>query len=142
MIVAFDTNVVLDVLLDRQPHTKAASQLFVLADTGHIQGILTATAITTVFYIAAKSFGAKRAHALIHDLLVLFDIATVDRDVLARALLSDMSDFEDAVLHEACLGAGAQVIVSRDQRGFAKAVIPVLTPLEMLAVIAGGQSGS
>lgn len=142
MRVALDTNVVLDVLLDQQPYAGPAGQLFVLADTGRIQGIIGATTVMTIFYIAAKSFGARRARALIHDLLALFDVATVDHDVLARALLSDMNDFEDAVLHEAVLGAGAQVIASRDRHGFTKAAIPALSPEEMLAVIANLRSDS
>jgi predicted nucleic acid-binding protein len=61
--VLFDTNVVLDVLLEREPHVTAAARLFSLVDNGGLEGSICATTATTVFYIAARSFGSKRAQA-------------------------------------------------------------------------------
>ena len=60
MKVMFDTNVVLDVLLEREPHVDAAAKLFALVDTGRMEGSICATTATTVYYIAARSFGRKR----------------------------------------------------------------------------------
>jgi predicted nucleic acid-binding protein len=133
--VLFDTNVVLDVLLEREPHVDAAARLFVLVDKGSLEGSICATTATTVFYIAARSFGSKNAHARVHELLALFDVATVDRNVLARALDLDFDDFEDAVLHEAAVAGGMSAIVTRDRGGFAKATLPVFDPRELLAAV-------
>ena len=60
MKVMFDTKVVLDVLLAREPHVDAATKLFTLVDTGVIKGSICATTATTVYYIAARSFGHGR----------------------------------------------------------------------------------
>jgi predicted nucleic acid-binding protein len=133
--VIFDTNVVLDVLLEREPHVTAAARLFSLVDNGDLEGSICATTATTVFYIAARSFGAKRAQAQVRDLLGLFDVATVDRDVLTRALALEFADFEDAVLHEAASAGGMSAIVTRDRQGFANATIPVFDPHELLAAV-------
>jgi hypothetical protein len=65
--LAFDTNVVLDVLLDRKPYVEAASRLFALVDNGRIDGSIYATTATTICSIATKSFGRKRAHAQVHQ---------------------------------------------------------------------------
>ena len=110
----FDTNVVLDVLLDRQPHIDLAAKLFALVDNGRREGAICATTATTIYHIAAQSFGRRRAHSQVHELLTLFAVAPVDRDVLGRALDLDFTDFEDAVLHEAARSAGAAAIVTRD----------------------------
>jgi predicted nucleic acid-binding protein len=134
--VLFDTNVVLDVLLEREPYVDAAARLFSLVDDGNLEGSICATTATTVFYIAAKSFGAKRARAQVRDLLGLFDVATVDRDVLTRALALDFADFEDAVSHEAAVAGGMSAIVTRDPQGFANATLPVFDPHELLAAVA------
>ena len=136
MKVLFDANVVLDVLLDREPHANAAARLFALVDTGKLEGSICATTATTVFYIAERSFGSKRAHDQVRDLLGLFDVASVDRDVLHRALDLDFADFEDAVLHEAAVAGGMAAIVTRDRRGFANATLPVFDPHELLAAVA------
>lgn len=139
MNVLFDTNVVLDVLLERVPHVDAASKLFALVDSGRIKGSICATTATTIYYIAAKSFGSRRARDQVHALLELFDVASVDEDVLDRALDIDFSDYEDAVLHEAARAAGATAIVTRDRDDFAKSVIPALDPRELLAAMAASK---
>lgn len=136
MKVLFDTNVVLDVLLDREPHVGVAVKLFALVDNDRLEGSLCATTVTTVFYIAAKSFGRKRALSQVRDLLDLFAIADVDRDVLDRALDLDFADFEDAVAHEAARASGVAAIVTRDGRDFANASLPVFDPAELLAAVA------
>jgi len=133
--VLFDTNVVLDVLLEREPHVGAAARLFALVDKGSLEGSICATTATTVFYIADKSFGSKRAQAQVRDLLGLFDVATVDRDVLTHARELDFPDFEDAVLHEAAIAGGMSAIVTRDRAGFANATLPVFDPRELLAAV-------
>ena len=99
--VLFDNNVVLDVLLEREPHVVPAVKLFALVDNGRIQGSICATTAITIYYIAAKSFAAKRARDEIHALLGLFELAPVDRLVLDSALDIDFTDHEDAVVHEA-----------------------------------------
>jgi predicted nucleic acid-binding protein len=134
--VLFDTNVVLDVLLDRAPHVDVAAKLFALVDNGRVEGSICSTTATTIYYIAAKSFGRGRAHSQVHELLTLFEVAPVDRDVLDRALDLDFTDFEDAVLHEAARNAGAVAIVTRDGAGFARATVPVFDPQELLAAVA------
>ena len=135
MKVLFDTKVVLDVLLDRGPYVTAAARLFSLVDNGDLEGSICATTVTTVFYIAAKSFGSKRAQGQVRELLSLFDVATVDHDVLTRALALDFADFEDAVVHEAASAGGMSAIVTRDRQGFANATIPVFDPHELLAAV-------
>ena len=136
MNVLFDTNVILDVLLAREPHLDAASKLFALVDNGRIRGSICATTATTIYYIAAKSFGSRRARDQVHGLLGLFEVASVGRDVLDSALDGDFSYFENAVVHEAARAAGATVIVTRDRDDFVKAAIPALDPIELLAVVA------
>jgi predicted nucleic acid-binding protein len=137
--VLFDTTVILDVLLEREPHVDAASKLFALVDNGRINGAICATTATTIYYIAAKSFGARRARDQIHGLLGLFEVAPVDRDVLDGALDIDFRDYEDAVVHEAARAAGATVIVTRHRDDFANSAIPALDPVELLAVLAASQ---
>ena len=62
MRVLFDTNVILDVLLEREPHIDVASKLVALVDNGRIEGSVCATTVTTLYYIGAKDLGRKAAH--------------------------------------------------------------------------------
>jgi len=135
--VLFDANVLLDVLLEREPQFPVAAKLVALVDNGRIGGAIRATAVTTLYYVGAKDLGRKRAHDHIRTLLSLFEVAPVDREVLQRALDDDgFGDYEDAVAHEAAHAAGVGAIVTRNGRDFAKATIPVFDPYELLAAVA------
>ncbi|MDZ7801847.1 MAG: PIN domain-containing protein [Trueperaceae bacterium] len=133
MTILIDTNVVLDVLLARAPFAGPAAALFSLVDDGHVHGLLGATTITTVFYLTARARGSRVARRLVDDLLAMFAIAPVDQHVLRSALVLDAEDYEDAVLHEAGTNAGASVVVTRDETGFASLDLPTFTPDEFLA---------
>lgn len=135
MKILFDTNVVLDVLMDRLPHSEAASELFSQVEKGTIIGYLCSTTITTLFYLASKSIGAERAREEIRKLLTLFEIAPVNRFVIESALDADFSNFEDAVIHEAACHSGADAIVTRNQKDFKKSRIPVYSSEEMSKIL-------
>ena len=137
MRVLIDTNVVLDVLMAREPHLERALALFAAIETGRVRGVLGATTVTTVFYLASKAVGAEAARRHVRALLELFDVAPVDRAVLGRALDAGFADFEDGVLHEVAGSAGVDAIVTRDRIGFASATLPVFTPAAFLAALHG-----
>jgi len=134
--ILFDTNIVLDVLMDRLPHSNAAVELFSKVEDGAIIGYLCGTTITTVFYLASKTVGAARAHEEIKKLLTLFEVAPVNRHVLESALVLDFKDFEDAVIHEAACHIGADAIVTRNQKDFKKSRLSVYSSEEMSKVLA------
>ncbi|MEO6193721.1 MAG: PIN domain-containing protein [Thermoanaerobaculia bacterium] len=139
MRVLFDTNVVLDLLLDRAPFAEASEQILSRVETGELAGYLCATTITTIHYLAAKALGAQKALTEVRKLLVLFEIAPVNRPILENALESDFSDFEDSVLHEAALQVGADAIVTRNLSDFHHARLPAHSPEEMIRIL-GQQS--
>ena len=127
----FDTNVVLDVLLDREPFSTTAAELFSYVERGALSGYLCATTLTTVYYLASQAVGANQARQEVSKLLKLFEVAPVNRAVLEAALVSRLPDFEDAVLYEAALQAGAQGIVTRNRRDFKRTKLPVYAPEEL-----------
>ncbi|HET6497847.1 MAG TPA: PIN domain-containing protein, partial [Coriobacteriia bacterium] len=81
----FDTNVVLDVLVDREPHAEIATQLLSLVDSGRLDGVLCATTVTTIHYLASKASTPKEAARQVRELLAMFAVAPVDEGVLASA---------------------------------------------------------
>lgn len=135
MRVLFDTNVLLDVLLDRAPHAETAMRLLSLVDGGVIDGVLAATTITTIHYLAARACGADLAARYLHDLLDMFEVAPVGRDVVEGALRLSLSDYEDAVLHEAGRAVGADGVVTRNIGDFTGGSLPVFSPPELLSAI-------
>jgi predicted nucleic acid-binding protein len=138
--ILFDTNVVLDVLMDRMPYADAAFELFSKVEDGTVIGYLCGTTITTVFYLASKTIGTTTAREEIRKLLSLFEVAPINRHVLEAALAADFTDFEDAVIHEAACHIGADAIVTRNQKDFKKSIIPVYSSEELTNILSSHSS--
>lgn len=135
MKVLFDTNVILDVLLDREPFADDAAVLLAKVERSEISGFICATTVTTIHYLATKALGPKAAAKHIQTLLSLFVIAPVNRVVLEDAVAAKFADFEDAVLWAAASHAGAKYIVTRNIGDFKNATLPVFEPREFLNVL-------
>jgi len=133
--VLLDTNVILDVLLEREPHAAGSAAVLGVVESGLLTGLIGATTITTVYYLIEKALGARRARKHVETLLSLCEVAPVGEDVLREALARGFPDYEDAVLYEAARHARAQGIVTRDQAGFKRADLPVYTPGELLTTL-------
>lgn len=135
MRVLFDTNVVLDVLLARQPFEPVATALLSQVEERRLEGLLCATTFTTVDYLLHKALPRAQARTAIQTLLHLFQVATVDQAVLQAAADSSFGDFEDAVLHFAGKYAGVTALVTRNVQDFAHAEYPIYTPSELWALL-------
>ncbi|MBI4371004.1 MAG: PIN domain-containing protein [Elusimicrobia bacterium] len=135
MKVLVDTNVVLDLLLDREPFSDSAARLFSLIEEGRVTGYLCATTLTTIHYLAGKVLGRSKARDEVRKCLSFLEVAAVTRPVLENALNSNLQDFEDAVLCEAAREIGAEAIVTRNKVDFKKAPLPTHTPQEFLLLL-------
>ncbi len=135
MKVLFDTNIVLDVLLDRKPFSEPASYLMSKVERSEINGLLCATTVTTIHYLLSKNLNKEKAISSISSIMALFEIASVNRLVIENALKSKFTDFEDSVLHESARHAGAEYIVTRNIKDFKNTKIPAFAPIEFLSML-------
>ena len=134
--VLFDVNVVLDILLDRQPHAEASEAAFAAAETGKAEGFLAAHAVTTIHYLVRREMSAARAQRLIRDMLRVLSIASVDEAVIQEALQLSCPDFENAVTAAAARQAGCDYIATRDGVGFRGSSVRPLTPEVLVSILA------
>ncbi|WP_457677770.1 PIN domain-containing protein, partial [Thermovibrio sp.] len=98
MRVLFDTNVILDLLLDRYPFSEPAAALLSKVEKGEITGLVCATTLTTIYYLVSKSLSRSKAEECMELLLRLFEVASVNRVVIETARTLKFKDFEDAVV--------------------------------------------
>jgi len=133
-----DTNVILDVFLERSPFAVPAARLLSLIEAGHFQGYVSASSFPVLFYIMSREASREVARSSLEKLHTLLNIAPVDERVVSRALVSDFSDFEDAIQYYSALGVKAHFIITRNTRDFSASELPVFSPDEMLALIESG----
>lgn len=139
MIALIDTNIVLDVMLARQPFVTDASVVLAAVEKSLCRGFLCADAISTIHSISRRQIGTEQSLQRISELLSIFEIAVVNRAVFLGAISRHFSDFEDAVLHEAALQVSANCIVTRNLVDFKASLIPVYSPAQFIQAIQAEQ---
>lgn len=135
MKIAFDTNVLLDTILNRTGRENALKLMLAVSEE-QISGVVSANSITDLYYLARKGIGDQAAREAIFDVLSIFDVAPVDGDVCSMALNGPMSDFEDAVLAVCAANEEVDYIATNDI-GFIKSEspVPARSPLDILEML-------
>ena len=132
-----DTDVIIDFLIDREPHADNASRIFNLADQGMITVSTSTLSISNVHYIISKVVGDKKARSILQELLDLITILAVTRDDLKLALTSSFRDFEDATQHAVAQRGGVKSIITRNTKDYRKATLSVFSPADFIKIISG-----
>lgn len=131
MKVFVDTNVLLDVILARQPFVDHSRLVLEAGEQGKVQLYTSSLSLMNVHYIVESSRSKPVARAAVMTLRSFIEVSAVDESTLDRALEIDSFDFEDAVQYFSQDGI-CDVIVTRDKKGFREFRSPSLTPEEFL----------
>ena len=130
MQIMVDTNVVLDVLLNR-PAFVQDSATILRAASDNIQEFITASAVTDIYYIARKELkDSLQTKALIRNLLQVVHVASVSEVDVWAALDSNWKDFEDSVQNAVAEHQRFDYIITRNPSDYKDSSLPVLTPQE------------
>jgi len=130
--ILFDTNMILDLILNRPDFVELAKRLFVAIDEKRLVGFMSATTVTDLYYIVTRERGCVFAAQSLRRLVRVLEIVAVDRNIILPALDSPVKDFEDAVQAEAAKSMGLDFIVTRNKRDFPHSPVPAVSPEELL----------
>jgi predicted nucleic acid-binding protein len=133
--VLFDVNVILDVLQERQPFFDDSFRLLSYAETGRIEGWVSAHTITTLYYLIAKDKSEAQAKVLLTQLLQYLHVANIDQMTIETALNLPYRDFEDAVQAIAATQQKLDYLVTRNPKDYQPEIIPTLQPAELIAIL-------
>ena len=86
LALLLDTNIVLDVILERDPWADDAASLFDEIARGRARGFIAAHAITTIHDIVERAKHRKTASTVVSDVLSLLSVVPLDGNDFARAL--------------------------------------------------------
>ena len=131
MKVLLDTNVILDIALNRQPFVEQAISLF-QAPEGKLIFHVTASSITDIYYIINKKLKHEKSIEFILDLLDFCKICPQTKSTFLEAANSKFDDFEDAVQYFCAKSADIEAIITRNKSDFLEAELPVYSPKEFL----------
>ena len=134
-MILIDTNVILDVVLDRGEHAPPARALLNEVGRGRIQAYVAWHGIATVFYITEREADRETALRLVQLLSSSVEVPPTGTPQLLRALELPMTDFEDAMHAAAAELCGAEYIVTRDKRDFDQSPVTAISPADALALL-------
>ena len=134
MKVFLDTNILLDVLLDRKPFSEPSSKVWRLAECGRLEAVISAISFNNVFYIVRKYAGKEAVQRTVEVMNVNFSVFPLTQDIIGRAIAAKLPDFEDSIQFFSAVSCGAEYIVTRNARDFPQDSIPVLSPASFLGL--------
>ncbi|TEB16719.1 hypothetical protein Psfp_01120 [Pelotomaculum sp. FP] len=133
MRILIDTNVILDILRKREPFFEASYGAFKQAALDDTECLVSATAVTDIFYLLRKGLGdmvkAKESLERLLQLVTIADVLALD---IQTALSESTPDFEDAVVHAVAARNKADYILTRNTKDFEGSTVPAIAPQDFL----------
>ena len=130
-----DTDVLIDVALDRRPHSEAASEIMDRLESGGHAAFIAWHSVSNFFYLVRPQLGPSSAREFILELTRFVEVAQTGTDAIQYAARLPMADFEDAMQVAAARACGVQNIITRNVSDYARSPIPAISPEEALAVL-------
>jgi predicted nucleic acid-binding protein len=136
MTAYFDTNVIVDILLKREPFFEDSFKALSIIANNAVNGIIGTSAITDIYYIVNKEVKNKEKtlNSIFNILKILLLVDTNTQDIFTAKTL-DVSDFEDSVISALANRNKADYIITRNVDDFAKSLVPAILPCDFVKTV-------
>ncbi len=127
-----DTNVVMDLLGEREPYYASVAKIASLADKTRIQLVVSALTYSTIYYLLSRFEDKELVKEKIRKFKVIAETADLTDKIINQGLTSKFSDFEDALQYYSAVKMDCSILITRNGKDFKESEIPVLSPDEYL----------
>jgi len=128
-----DTDVIIDFLIDRKPHSREAAVIFTLIEQKKIKGYASSLTFSNLYYLLRKIESHNKVKSKLESLSHIVRILKVDEQTIKDAISSDFPDFEDSIQYFSALDSKKiDVVITRNTKDYNKSDIPVMTPGDYL----------
>lgn len=133
MKIMCDTNVILDVLLEREPFVEDSYKVLSLCEEHKIDGFVSVSSITDIYYLVRKyTHSTELAYKAVGKLLEIVKVCSVTNNDVLTAFQQKAKDFEDCLVATCAKSIRCDCIVTRNKKDFEEFNISLLTPTELL----------
>ncbi|KOS06774.1 twitching motility protein PilT [Flavobacterium akiainvivens] len=130
-----DTNVVIDLLGEREPFFEDIAEIATIADNQNLKMAASSLTFVNTHYVLEKSYGLPGITDLLTRFRILCEVTDVNETIIDKSLHSGFNDFEDAVQYFSAIQHKCDVFITRNKKDFKNSEIPIMTPSEFLASI-------
>jgi predicted nucleic acid-binding protein len=133
MKILIDINVIIDYMADRTPFADHAEQLLALCESGKVTGLVTANAITDIYYVVREVAGKEKTLEAIRTFCSILDITDVGKADILNAMELEMPDYEDALAAQCAKRIKANCIITRNISDYVNSPVPAIEPADFLS---------
>lgn len=138
MRVLVDTCIIIDALQAREPFRESAEKIFLLAANNTIEAFITAKSAADIYYLIHRNTHSdKDTRKILSDIFTLFPPLDTKGIDCTKALSSEISDYEDAIMVATAIRDNLDCLVTRNQKDFSKSPTPVYSPDELILRVGG-----
>jgi predicted nucleic acid-binding protein len=134
--IFIDTDVIIDFLIDREPHSREAAIIFTLIEQKKLKGYVSSLTFSNLYYVLRKIESHNKVIAKLDSISRLLTILKVDQQIIKYAIASGFPDFEDSIQYNCALDyKKIDVLITRNIKDFKGSEIPVMTPADYLKMV-------
>lgn len=123
-----DTNILLDVLLEREGFYYDALKIWANAELGKVEAYIAAISLNNIHYVMRRLKSETTAMVALKILMRIFKVVSVDADVLRLAVDFHDKDFEDDIQLQCALKAKCVQLFTRNPNHYDNSLIAVVPP--------------
>jgi len=130
-----DSDVLLDMLLNREPFGGYTQLLLLESQNQAIQLSTSVLVIANINYILERKVGATASKKAIIALVKRINVLSFENDIMDEALKSGFNDLEDCIQYLIAKRYKCNAIITRNIKDYKQASLPVLTAEQFLRTL-------
>lgn len=135
-MILFDTCVILDYLMRREPFAEDAKELVNKVANTNIEGFVTVKSMMDIYYILKNRFhDEKRVRKILMDLSNIFEVTDSLTYCCLKAFNSKINDFENALMSQTGEVLDVDYFVTRNKKDYKNSKLKVKTPRELIKIL-------
>lgn len=132
MRLFIDTDILIDVALNREPFVGGSAAVLDLLEGKPGLGFIAWHTIANFYYLVTPNAGRAQTKIFVNELLRFIVVSPTTTKDLKYALTLNMPDFEDAMQVAAAIACSAETIVTRNIRHYKQSPIIAKTPAQVM----------
>ncbi len=132
MKILIDTNVIVDVALEREPYLVDSEQVLLFVEQDEVEGYISASTFSDLYYIIRRQKSREWTFDFLSRLLTYCEIATVNEAAIRMALTANFRDLEDAIQYATAMVNELEAIVTRNPQDFPVTTPRIMTPNQLI----------
>jgi predicted nucleic acid-binding protein len=134
--IFIDTDVIIDFLIDRKPHSREAAIIFTLIEQKKLRGYVSSLTFSNLYYVLRKVESHNKVISKLDSISKMLTVLKVDQQIIKDSIASGFSDFEDSIQYNCALDfKKIDVLITRNTKDYKNSDIPVMTSADYLKTV-------